>query len=238
MGNDRLIGIVLQARMGSTRLPGKMLINILGHTVLWHNVERLRRVKRVNALVVAIPDTKADDLLATYCQAEGWAVFRGSEEDVLGRYVACAEAWGFHHIVRATGDCPLVDPRVVDAMIDLHLQEKADYTSSKNEVGCRVPNGTGLEMFSLAALRRSHEKGWAPNHREHINEFIMENRSEFTIAAYSEPPEKCCPELDVTVDTMEDFLFVEQIIQAFGGDHDRLTTEAIIAWWSQVKVVR
>ena len=233
-----MIGIILQARMGSTRLPGKMLMNIRGNSVLWHNVERLRRVKKADALIVAIPDTEVDDPLEAYCQGEKWPVFRGSEEDVLERYVVCAESWGLQHIVRATGDCPLVDPHVVDGMIDLHLRERADYTSSKNEVGCRVPNGTGLEMFSLAALKRSDEKGWAPNHREHINEFVMENRAEFCIAAYKEPPEKCCPELDVTVDTLEDFLFVEQIIEAFDGDHDRLTTEAIIAWWSQGQVAQ
>ena len=223
--------------MGSTRLPGKMLMELCGHSVLWHNVERLRRVKRADVLVVAVPHGKADDPLVAHCNSEGWPVFRGSEEDVLGRYFACAEAWGLQHIVRATGDCPLVDPEVVDAMIDLHLHEEADYSSSKDEVGCRVPNGTGLEMFSFEALRRAHEEGKAPNHREHINEYIMENRADFRIAAYCEPPEKRCPELDVTVDTLEDFLFVKKILEAFGGDHDRLTTEALIAHCAAVQVL-
>jgi spore coat polysaccharide biosynthesis protein SpsF len=231
-----LIGIVLQARMGSTRLPGKMLMEMAGRSMLWHNVERLRRVQRADALVVAVPEGEADEPLVRHCEAEGWDVFRGSENDVLGRYYHCALERGFAHTVRATGDCPLVDPEVVDAMIELHLREAADYTSSKDEVGCRVPNGTGLEMFSFAGLERSHKQGLESHHREHINEYIIEHREHFCIAAYRESADKCYPDLDLTVDTPEDFLFVQQIIEAFAGDHNRLTTAAVIAYCSTQKV--
>ncbi len=224
--------------MSSTRLPGKMLMEMAGHSMLWHNVERLRRVRNADALVVAVPEGAADELLVEYCFSEGWDVFRGSEEDVLGRYYACALERGFAHVVRATGDCPLVDPEVTDAMIEMHLREGADYSSSKNEVGCRVPNGTGLEMFGIAALKRSHEEGLAANYREHINEYIVENSRLFRISAYREPVHKCCPELDLTVDTPEDFLFVKGLIEDFAGDHNRLTTEAIIAHCSAVQVGR
>lgn len=228
MGNDRLIGIVLQARLGSTRLPGKMLMEMAGRSMLWHNVERLLRVRNAGTLVVAVPEGEADEPLGVYCLQQGWQVFRGSEEDVLARYYYCAQAYGLTHVVRATGDCPLVDPEVVDAMIELHLREGADYTSSKDEVGCQVPNGTGLEMFSFAALERSHQEGRAVNHREHINEYVIENGDAFGIARYREPIEKRCPELDLTVDTMEDYCFVKSIIEHFDGDHEHMTTEAII----------
>ena len=210
-------------------------MEMAGHSMLWHNVERLRRADKADALVVGLPDGESDQLLVEYCRSEGWDVFRGSEEDVLGRYYHCARAYGFAHIVRATGDCPLVDPEVVDSMIELHLHDGADYTSSKNEVGCGVPNGTGLEMFSFAALERSYREGCASHHREHINEYIVENPDSFHIVAYSEPSRKHCPELDLTVDTPEDFLLVKGLIEDFDGDHNRLTTEAIIAYWAKIQ---
>ena len=221
--------------MGSTRLPGKMLMEMAGRSMLWHNVERLRRARRAHGLYVAVPEGEADRPLVAHCREQGWQVFRGSEEDVLGRYYHCARHYQLEHVVRATGDCPLVDPEVVDAMIDLHLAEGADYTSSKDELGCRVPNGTGLETFSFAGLERSHRQGQAADHREHINEYIVENRELFRIAAYREPPAKRCPELDLTVDTVEDFLMVKALIEAFDGDHDHITTEAIIAHWTTAR---
>ncbi len=224
-----MIGIVLQARMGSTRLPGKMLMEMVGHSMLWHNIQRLRRVERADVLVVAVPEGAADRPLVDQCQREGWEVFCGSEKDVLARYYHCAREFGFAHVVRATGDCPLVDPEVVDGMIAMHLAEGADYSSSKDEVGCRVPKGAGLEMFSFAALARSYREGSAANHREHINEFIIEYPEAFRIAAYREPAAKRCQALELTVDTKEDFLFVKSIIEAFDGDHDAMTTEAVIA---------
>jgi spore coat polysaccharide biosynthesis protein SpsF len=230
-----LIGIVLQARLGSTRLPGKMLMEMAGQSLLWHNVERLRRVRNADALVVAIPVGEADEPLARHCLQQGWNVFRGSEEDVLDRYYNCALAFDFAHVVRATGDCPLVDPELTDALIELHLRERADYSSCKDEVGCRVPNGTGLEMFSYESLRRSYSEGLRANHREHINEYIVENPDSFRIAAFCEPASKRCPDLDLTVDTPEDFMFVESIIEHFAGNHDRLTTEAVITHCASVR---
>jgi spore coat polysaccharide biosynthesis protein SpsF len=221
--------------MGSTRLPGKMLMEMAGRSMLWHNVERLRRARKVDVLVVAVPEGEVDGPLINHCLQEGLQVYRGSEEDVLGRYYFCAKEHEFSHVVRATGDCPLLDPEVVDDMIEMHLREGADYSSSKNEVGCGVPNGIGLEMFSFSALERSHLEGVAPNHREHINEYVLENAAFFRIAAYREPASKHCPELDLTVDTLEDYHFVKNIIEDFDGEHDRLTTEAIIAHWSKVQ---
>jgi spore coat polysaccharide biosynthesis protein SpsF len=229
LGDVGVIGIVLQARLGSTRLPGKVLMPMAGRTLLGHNIDRLRRVRRADRLVVAIPDDEANDVLAACCEREAVTYFRGSESDVLGRYYACARELEMDQVVRATADCPLVDPFETDRLIELHLAAGADYSSSKDEVGCRLPNGTGLEIFSLDALAKSNELGRAPYHREHINEYVVENPQSFRIESLTEPPAKCCPDLDLTVDTAEDFAFVDQIIEHFAGDHDRMTTEAIIA---------
>ena len=151
-GENGVVGAVLQARLGSTRLPGKMLRDLCGMPLVDHVVERLRRARSLDRIVVAIPEGGRDDALAAHCLSRGWDTFRGSEDDVLGRYAACARAFGLDHIVRATGDTPLVDPEEVDRLVRLHLEEGADYSSSKDEVGSRLPNGTGLEMFTRAAF--------------------------------------------------------------------------------------
>lgn len=225
-----MIGIIVQARVGSTRLPGKVLKLLCGKTLLGHLIDRLKRVERADRLIVAIPKDHTNDELALYCEREEVDCFRGSEDDVLGRYYQCARKFQLTHIVRATADCPLIDPVEVDALIELHLERQADYSSNKDEVGCRLPNGTGLEMFTYQALERAHNEGHEPHHREHINEYVVEHPEIFRIAAYDEPLEKRAPDLDFTVDTPDDFTFVKEIIAHFQGDHDRLTTEAIIAY--------
>lgn len=216
--------------MGSTRLPGKVLRVMCGRSMLSHNLDRLKRLNRADRLIVAIPDGPADEELARHCMAEGVDCFLGSEGDVLARYYYCARQFHLDHIVRATADCPLVDPVEADALVSLHLDKEADYSSSKNEVGCGLPNGMGLEVFAFPTLQRSHMEGHQPNHREHINEYVTENRELFRIAAHKEPPEKSAPGLDVTVDTLRDFVFVNGIMEHFHGDHQAMTTEAIIAY--------
>jgi spore coat polysaccharide biosynthesis protein SpsF len=230
MGHAGVIGIVLQARLGSTRLPGKVLRDMGGRPMLSHTLARLQMVQRADQLIVAIPDNPDNDELALYCRSEQVECFRGSEGDVLARYYDCAYHYGLAHIVRATADCPLVDPGEVDALIALHLERGADYSSSKEEVGCGLPNGTGSEMFTFTALERSHRQGNEPHHREHINEYIVEHPELFRICAYREPPGKSAPQLDLTVDTAEDFALVQGIVEHFGRDHQALTTQAIIAY--------
>lgn len=225
-----MIGIVLQARAGSTRLPGKVLRVMAGRTMLGHHLVRLRQAKKADKLIVAIPDGEDNDYLARHCRIEGVDCFRGSEDDVLARYFACAQHFHLDHIVRATADCPLVDPDELDALIVFHLREGADYSSSKNEVGCTLPNGTGGEIFSFDALARAHREGHEAHHREHINEYVLEHPELFKIAAYREPAAKTAPQIELTVDTQEDFAFVEGIIAHFEGDHQLMTTEAIIGY--------
>ena len=194
------LGIVIQARMGSTRLPGKVLKPIAGKPLLDHVLGRLEDLGSAGQVVVATSTLAQDDPIATHCHGRA-SCFRGEELDVLDRYLRCAEQFAFQHIVRLTGDNPFTDIEELKRLIDLHLSGGYDYTHSFG----MMPIGVGAEIFSMNALAISHREGLAPNHREHVNEFIQENPGRYRIAVLDVPAHKRAPHLRLTVDTPEDY---------------------------------
>ena len=121
-----MISAIIQARMGSTRLPDKVLMDVGGHPMLWHMIERLKPAKNVDEIILAIPNTKENDILEQFAKENNLKYFRGSENDVLARYYETAKTFKVDVIVRITSDCPLIDPEIVDKVIEEHLQSKAD----------------------------------------------------------------------------------------------------------------
>lgn len=196
------VGVVIQARMGSTRLPGKVLKPIAGKALLDHVLGRLSQLEYPVKIVVATSDLPQDDAIAKHCLASGVVVFRGSEADVLDRYYQCGDENHFEHVVRLTADNPFTDMEELQRLIELHLSQGNDYTHSFD----KMPLGVGAEIFTFAALERSAHEGHAPNHREHVNEYIQENPDIFKIGALDVAREKEHPGLRLTVDTEEDYL--------------------------------
>lgn len=194
------IGVIIQARMGSTRLPGKVLKPIAGKALLDHVLGRLSLLRYPVKVVVATSDLPQDDAIARHCAMNGVAVFRGSESDVLDRYYRCACEYHFAHVVRLTADNPFTDMEELQRLIEQHLAQGNDYTHS---FGC-LPLGVGAEIFTFAALEKSAQEGLAPNHREHVNEYIQENPGIFHIGALPVTPQKNRPDLRLTVDTEAD----------------------------------
>jgi len=197
---DRL-GIILQARMGSTRLPGKILMPIGNKALLDHILCRLNRLRHFAKTVIATSDTSGDDIVASFCIERAVACFRGSDSNVLDRYYQCATSYGFRHIIRLTGDNPFPDIEELDNLIDLHLVSGADYANSF----ASLPIGVGTEILTLAALERSWREGKSPHHIEHVNEYILENPQIFKTAILSVTADKYRPDIRLTVDTMEDY---------------------------------
>lgn len=195
------VGIIIQARMGSTRLPGKVLKPIAGRALLDHVLSRLSLLKHPAKAVVATSDQPQDDVIAQHCQTRDVTVFRGSEDDVLNRYYQCARENGFEHVVRLTADNPFTDIEELQRLIAQHLAQHNDYTHSFGS----LPLGAGAEIFAFAALERSAREGHAPNHREHVNEYIQENPEVFRIGALEIPVTKRHPDLRLTVDTEDDY---------------------------------
>ncbi len=209
------VGIILQARMESTRLPGKVLKQIEGKPMLWHIVERLKKVEQSDELVIATSTNTEDKKVVELAGRCGVRCFAGSEKDVLDRYYQTAKEFRFEQIVRATGDNPLVDPEEADRLINLHLETGADYSSNKSEVNSGLPVGIGIEVFSFAALERSWVEGKNDGHREHVDEYMLQNRDSFNMQVLPAPEGKRAPHLRLTVDTIEDLDSTRDIYRRF-----------------------
>lgn len=220
--NILMTGIILQARMGSSRLPGKVLKKIGEKNLLEHIFYRLSYLKHDVKLVVATTTLEKDDVIADFCLSKDIECFRGSEENVLERYYLCAKKHGFTHIVRLTGDNPFTDIEELDNLIDLHLNTGADYTHSFGV----LPIGVGAEIFTFKALEDSYLNATKDNHREHVNEYIQENPDLFDISVLQVSAEKNKPEIRLTIDTEDDYRKACQIIKT--GNEGYLTTEKVI----------
>ncbi|MDP3299887.1 MAG: glycosyltransferase family protein, partial [Phenylobacterium sp.] len=162
-----MILALLQARLSSTRLPGKVLLPLAGAPMLLRQIERVRRARRVDQIVVATSLEPSDDPLVDVLKEAGLAVHRGPLADVLARFVGALDVWPADHVVRLTGDCPLIDPEVIDATIALHLGEGADYTHNRYDPS-GYPKGQDVEVISAAALRRTAAQDRSPEAREHV----------------------------------------------------------------------
>lgn len=196
-----MIGVIIQARMGSTRLPGKVLKKIGDKNLLKHILFRLSKLKREVKVVIATSDLSKDNELERFCLNNKTLCFRGSEQNVLQRYYLCAKENNFSHIVRLTGDNPFVDIEELDNLIDLHINSHSDYSRSFSV----LPKGVGGEIFTFSALELSYKHGKKDNHLEHVNEYIEENEDQFTVSELEVFKEKNRPEISLTVDTAEDY---------------------------------
>lgn len=216
------IGLILQARMGSTRLPGKVLMPIAGRPLLDHIFQRLLTMVSDATLVVATSDLPKDDAIADHCESRAVACCRGDEEDVLARYYHCARIHGFEQIVRLTGDNPFVDAAELDRLIDFHVREGNDYSQSFDH----LPVGVGAEIFTFEALCQSFEEGKEPHHREHVDEYMLEHPEKFKSGVLQVIDEKSHPDIRLTVDTPADYALACRLAAHAGGSGLR-TEEAI-----------
>lgn len=210
---------IIQARMGSTRLPGKVMKPLLGRPILEHVVRRVARSERVDEVIVATSRLEADQPVAELARLLGVDSFRGSEEDVLERYVGAAR-WaklnGQDHVVRITADCPFADPAVIDQVIREHLETGADYTS--NTLERTFPHGADVEVFTAEVLYTTDLEAVADYEREHVTPFIWSQPERFRLHAVEAPARLRRPELRLTVDTEADYMLARAIYEMLGTD--------------------
>jgi spore coat polysaccharide biosynthesis protein SpsF len=213
-------GAIIQARMTSTRLPGKVGLQLPyggGVPVLEQVVRRLKKCRSLDGVVVATTTDRADGPLASLARKAGAGFFRGSREDVLDRYLGAARKYRFDVVVRITSDCPCVDPCLVDALVKAHLRSGADYTA--NVVKLTYPDGYDIEVFSLAALERAGELAGAGPDREHVTSFMRGHPELFKIKSLEAPAAYRRPDLRVTLDTPEDYALLCAVYDAlYAGD--------------------
>lgn len=174
-----MIGIIIQARMGSTRLPGKMAKKILGKTILELVIFRLKKIKNLAKIILATTENKADDILEGISKQNKIKVFRGSEDDVLDRYYQAAKKFGIDPIVRITADCPVLDWQICDEVINFYLQNKYDYVSNVSPP--TFPDGFDVEVFSFKALANAWSNAKLKSEREHVTPYIANHPEIFKI---------------------------------------------------------
>lgn len=162
--------VVVQARIGSTRLPGKVMLELAGKPVLVHVLERCRQITEADVVICATPDEASCDPIVDLARACGVEIFRGPEEDVLARHLGAALAFGATTIVRITSDCPLIDPRICDDVIRLHTQHHADYAS--NNLTRTFPHGLDCEVFTIAALSQAASETIEREDRQHVTPWM------------------------------------------------------------------
>jgi spore coat polysaccharide biosynthesis protein SpsF len=206
---------IVQARMGSTRLPGKVLKKINNRFVLDYVIERLKFSDRINDVILATTTDKKDDVLETYAIEREVRYFRGSEEDVLSRYYHAAKKYGGEIIVRITSDCPLIDPEIVDNVINKHIDNKVDYTS--NVIKRTYPRGLDTEVFNFDVLAEAYKNANEKYQQEHVTSYMIEHPEKFKLQNIEAKGKLKRPDIRITVDTEEDFELIKKIILHFNN---------------------
>jgi len=204
-----MIIAIIQARTSSTRLPNKVLKTIVGKPMLQLQIERVKQSKLIEKIIVATSVNSEDDAIEQLCQSLFIDCFRGDLDDVLDRYYQCAIKENAHHIVRLTGDCPLLDADIIDQVINLHLTQKTDYTSN-----CRIPqlpDGLDVEVFTMSALQQSFEQAQKPSEREHVTPYMRNHNELFKQSDFQYTQD--LSHYRWTVDEEKDFEFVSKVYQ-------------------------
>lgn len=206
--------IIIQARLGSTRLPGKVLADICGQPMLARVVERVRLARTAQQVVVATTSAAHDDELARFCAAHGIECFRGDENDVLDRYFQAAKKFEATTVVRITADCPLIDPQVIDRVTEIFQQGGVDYAS--NTLETTYPDGLDTEVFSFAALEQAWREATKTSEREHVTPYLR-NSGKFRVRNVANDLGVSFADHRWTVDEPADLEFVRAIYRNLNG---------------------
>ncbi len=202
---------VIQARMGSTRYPGKVMLPLAGVPLIEHIIKRLKRVNGIGAIVLAAPEGAKDKPLAKTAKKYDIGFIQGPEEDVLARFLMAAQSVNAGHVVRVCGDNPLFDINLLQSLLNLHIKSNADHTVTPDA----IPLGTGTEVVRLAALQRIAASTTLPAHREHVTTYFRDHPDAFRIAHLPAPLYLKDQPFRLTVDTQEDVTLMQTIHERF-----------------------
>jgi spore coat polysaccharide biosynthesis protein SpsF len=224
------VTVIIQARMGATRLPGKVLKMLGDKTVLAQVVSRVAACPRVDNIIIASTDSPQDDAIIQHVTALQLPYFRGSEQDVLARYYFAAKTWGATEtLVRVTADCPLFDPQLLTQMLETFDATPTDYLS--NTLVRSYPQGLDAEIFTFATLERAFHEATELYQREHVTPYIYQHPELFTLSNYLGHPD--WSQHRWTLDTPEDFMLLEQIYHALYPHNPVFTTQQILALFAR-----
>jgi spore coat polysaccharide biosynthesis protein SpsF len=226
-----MITAIIQARLGSSRLPGKVLQEVNGRPLLSYMLERVAAAKRVGQVVVATTDRPQDDKIAEFCQKERVFVFRGNENDVLDRYYQCALELKAESIVRLTSDCPVIDPGIIDDVVETYFSGDYDYVANTVPPVGTYPDGMDVEVFSYAALERAWREAKKPSDREHVTFYFWQNSQIFK--TYRHDLKENLSHYRLTVDYPEDFEAIRAILLGLYQQNPLFSLSDIVTFLKQ-----
>ena len=221
---EKVIGIIIQARISSTRLPKKVVKKIEGKTVLEHIIERLQRIKKEKKIILATTDRKDDDVLEKIAKKCRIPVFRGSENDVLDRFYQAAKLFNVDPIVRITADCPLIDPGIAEAVIELYFKNKFDHVCISHPP--TFPDGMDVEVCSFKSLQECWRKAKKPEDREHVTTYIFKNHKKFKVGNFSS--QENFYDLRLVLDEKEDLVLIKKIYKELYKNNPKFGFKEII----------
>ena len=230
--------VIVQARMNSSRLPGKVLMPVLGRSLLAIQLERLQACSLVQGIVIATTQNPCDDGLADLARSSGVFCFRGDENDVLGRYYGAAKLFGAEVVVRVTADCPLIDPRIVDRVIRYYLDhaDRFDYVS--NVIKRTYPRGLDTEVVPFTVLEKLVGMELEPRYREHVTAYLYQHPAKFRLGSVGYSQDASGHRW--TVDTPQDFELIRRMLEELYEDNPLFSLEDALALlqrhpgWSQL----
>lgn len=201
------ITVMIQARTGSTRLPDKALKKIEGKPIIWHMINRAKKIKSVQQIIIVTTRKREDRVFLKIAHENGVLGFQGNEKDVLDRHYRCAIKFNADPIIRITSDCPLIDPYLVERILQVFLKNNYDYVTNREPP--TYPDGLDTEIFAFSALKKAARYAKMNSEREHVNPYIVKNPKKFKIFNYKN--RKDLSHLRWTVDEKRDLRFVKQI---------------------------
>jgi spore coat polysaccharide biosynthesis protein SpsF len=220
---------VLQARMSSTRLPGKVMSQINGHPMIYWEICRISKAKHVNKIVVAISDQSSDDILANYLQSICQEFIRGPLDNVLGRYVKAEENYNPTALIRLTADCPLVMPELIDQYLEIFYKSDFDYLSNTLELS--YPDGLDVEIIKAGILKKLLEFKLSEEEKEHVTLGIYSRKDKFRTHNVSNKTN--ISDFRWTVDTNDDLAFVKSIYKQFESEEMNFTFEDVLKYFKE-----
>ena len=221
-----MIGAIIQARMSSTRLPGKVLREINGKPMLIYMLERVAAAKKLDKVVLATTIDPSDDPIVELCAEHKILCYRGSLEDVLDRYYQAAKEVGADTVVRLTADCPLIDPKMIDCMIDIYKDGQYDYVANTTPPKWTVPEGMDVEIFSFENLERIWRETTEASDREHVTFYMWQNPQIFSVFRYD--LDRDLSKYRLTVDYPEDLKLVNAIVSELHSKSPLFSMEEIV----------
>lgn len=224
------ISIVVQARMSSSRLPKKVLLPVLGESLLYRMVERLQQIKHKASIVIATSENSEDDVIEEFCQAKNITCFRGSLNNLLDRHYQVGVLTNADIVIKIPSDCPLIDPRIVDKVLDFYVENEGKYDFVSNLHPATYPDGNDVEIMTFEALKKAWQEATRPLELEHTTPYFWENPDKFRLANVTwETGLDYSMSHRFTIDYYEDYLFIKRVFEELYPQNPAFSLEDILS---------